>query len=130
MEKRKQKGKSMTMEDRERLRLQNNLVGQETQHLATVGTENIDMRRLHGRSIPIPPPAVPPESSRNKIPSNPDPTELFDSGIIPPTLPTEPDPLQSQTDQRAMLNVPDTISTPIPPPYQNKNHPYLQDQHS
>ena len=83
----------MMMEDRERLRLQTNLVGQETKHLSTVGTGNADVRRLHGRSIPIPPPAVPPDTSRNKIPSNPDPTESFYPGIIPPTLPTEPEPL-------------------------------------
>ena len=44
MGKRKQKGKSMMMEDRERLRLQTNLVGQETQHFATVGTGNVDVR--------------------------------------------------------------------------------------
>ena len=48
----------MMMEDRERLRLQTNLVRQETQHLSTVGTGNADVRGLHGRSLPIPPPAV------------------------------------------------------------------------
>ena len=92
MGKRKQKGKSMMMADRERLRLQTNLVGQETQHLATVGTGNAEVRQLRGRSISIPPPVVPPDTSRNKIPPNPDPKESFDPGIILPTLPIKLDP--------------------------------------
>ena len=43
MGKRKQKGKLMTMADRERLRLQTNLVGAENQHVVTgdIGNENV-----------------------------------------------------------------------------------------
>ena len=43
MGKRKQKGKSMMMADRERLRLQTNLVGAENQHVVTrdIGNENV-----------------------------------------------------------------------------------------
>ena len=73
MEKRKQKGKLMTMEDRERLRLQTNLVGLENQHLATVGMRNVNVRQLHGRSVHIPLPVIPPDTSKNKIPPHPDP---------------------------------------------------------
>ena len=83
----------MMLEDRERLRLQTDLVGQETQHLATVGTGGTVVRQLPGRSIPIPPPPVPPDISRT--PPNPDPIGSLDLGI----LPTESDTPHSQTVQ-------------------------------
>ena len=92
MGKRKQKGKSMMMEDRERLRLQTNLVGLENQYLATVGMRNVNVRQLHGRSVPIPPPVIPPDTSKNKIPPHPDPTESFDPGIILPMPTTDSGP--------------------------------------
>ena len=106
MGKKKQKGKSMTMEDRERLRLQTNLVGQETQHLATVGTGGSVLRQLCRRSIPIPPPPVPPDTMRTQ--SNPDPIESFDPGIPP----FKPDPQLSQTAQKVKANVLDSKLTP------------------
>ena len=66
MGKRKQKGKLMMMADRERLRLQTNLVGLENQHVATGDIGNENVRRLHGRNIPIPipPPGIHPEPPR------------------------------------------------------------------
>ena len=44
MGKRKQKGKSMTMADRERLQLQTNLVGVENQHIVIGETGNENVR--------------------------------------------------------------------------------------
>ena len=118
MGKKKQKGKLVTMEDRERLRLQTNLVGQETQHLATVGTGGSVVRQLHGRSIPIPPPPVPPDTMRTQ--SNPDPIELFDPGIPP----SEPDPQLSQMAEKVTANVLDSKLTP-PLPKKNQLPSYI-----
>ena len=112
MGKKKQKSKSMMMEDKERLRPQTDLVGQETQHLATVGTGGTVVRQLHGRSIPIPPPPIPPDTSRT--PPNSDPIESFDPGIPP----TDSDIPCSQTVQQTMANVP--VSTPISPQLRQK----------
>ena len=44
MGKKKQKGKALTAEERERLRLQTDLVGKESQHLATIGTQGNAVR--------------------------------------------------------------------------------------
>ena len=89
MGKRKQKGKLMTMADRERLRLQTNLVGLENQHVATGDIGNENVRQLCGRNvpIPIPPLGIPPEAPKNKVPPHPDSTESFDLGISLPTPP-------------------------------------------
>ena len=110
----------MMMEDRESLRLQTDLVGLENQHLATVGIGNVNMRRLHSRSVPIPLPVIPLDTSKNKIPSHPDSTESFDPGIGLPTLPTGSGPLPSQTDQQVTVTVPSTINTPVSPPIKQK----------
>ena len=120
MGKRKQKGKSMTMADRERLRLQTDFVGLENQHVATVDMGNENVRRLHGRNVLIPPLVIPPEVPKNKIPPHPDSTESFDLGISLPTLPTVPEPLTSQTDQPVMVTVPNTTNTPVSPQTKQK----------
>ena len=80
------------MADRERLRLQTNLVGFENQHVVTGDIGNENVRRLHGRNvpIPIPPPGITPEVPKNKIPPHPDSTESFDLGISFPTPPYHP----------------------------------------
>ena len=56
---------------------------------------------MHGRNvpIPIPPPGIPPEAPKNKIPPYPDSTESFDLGISLPIPPTTPEPLTSQMAQ-------------------------------
>ena len=68
------------------LRLQTDLVGKESQHLAMIGTQGNAVRQLRGRSIPIPPLPMIPSPSRS--PPTQDPVELFDPGIDPP--PTDP----------------------------------------
>ena len=77
---------------------------------------------MHGRNVPIaiPPPGIPPEVPKNKIPPHPDSTELFDPGISLLTLPTVPEPLTSQTDQPVMETVPNTTNTPVSPQTKQK----------
>ena len=117
MGKRKQKGKSMTMADRERLRLQTNLVGVENQHVVTGDIGNENMRCLHGRNvpIPIPPPGIPPEVPKNKIPPYPDSAESFDPGISLPIPPTTPEPITSQMAQTVKGTVSKTNSILVSP---------------
>ena len=86
MGKKKQKGKALTAEEREGLRLQTDLVGKESQHLATIGTLGNAVRQLHGRSILIPPLPMIPSPSQSQ--PTQDPVELFNLGIDPP--PTDP----------------------------------------
>ena len=118
----------MTMADREKLRLQTNLVGAENQHVVTGDIGNENVRRLHGRNvpIPIPPPGIPPEAPKNKIPPYPDSTESFDLRISLLIPPTTPEPLTSQMAQTVKETVSKTNNIPVSP--QTKNHPYLQDQ--
>ena len=92
----------MTMADRERLRLQTNLVGVEIQHVVIRETGNENMRGLRGRNVPIPippPPRIPPEAPKTKTPPYPDSAEPFDPGISLPIPPTTPEPLTSQIAQ-------------------------------
>ena len=119
MGKRNQKGKSMTMADRERLQLQTNLVGAEDQHIMIGETGNENVRRLHGRNvtIPIPPlPGIPPEAPKNKTPPYPDSAESFDLGISHPIPPTTPEHLTSQMAQTVKGTVSKMNSIPIPLP--------------
>ena len=92
----------MTMADRERLQLQTNLVGAENQHIVIGETEtgNENVRRLHGRNVPIPSipplPGIPPEAPKMKTLPYPDSAEPFDLGINLPIPLTTPEPLTSQ----------------------------------
>ena len=110
------------MADRERLRLQTNLVGLENQHEVTGDIGNENVRRLHGRNvtIPIPPPGIPPEAPKNKIPPHPDSTESFDLGISLPIPPTAPEPLTSQMAQTVTETVLKTNNTPASPQTKQK----------
>ena len=83
MGKKKQKGKALTAEEQEHLRLQTDLVGKESQHLAMIGTWGNAVRQLCGRSVPIPPPPMIPSPSQS--PPTQDPVESFDLGIDPPS---------------------------------------------
>ena len=85
-----------------------------------IGNENV--RRLRGRNvpIPIPPPGIPPEAPKNKIPPHPDSTESFDLGISLPTPPTIQEPLTSQMAQTVTETVSSTTNTPVSPQTKQK----------
>ena len=115
----------MMMADRERLRLQTNLVGAENQHVVIRETEtgNENVRRLRGRNVPIPippPPGMCPEAPKTKTPPYPDSAELFDPRISLPIPPTTPEPLTSQIAQTEKGTVAKTNSTPISPQTKQK----------
>ena len=129
MGKRRQKGKLMMMADRERLRLQTNLVGAEYQQVVIGETGNENVRQLFGRNVPIPippPSGIPPEAPKTKTPPYPDSAESFDLGISLPIPPTTPEPLTSQIAQMVKGTVSKMNSIPISPKL-SKNHPYLRD---
>ena len=111
----------MMIADRERLRLQTNLVGAENQHIVIGETEtgNENVRRLCGRNVPIPPipppPGMPPEAPKTKTLPYPDSAEPFDLGISLPIPPTTPEPLTSQIAQTEKGTVAKMNCTPISP---------------
>ena len=119
MGQRKLKGKPMTMADRERLRLQTNLVGVKNQHTVLGETEmgNVNVRRLRSRNIPIPippPPGIPPEPPKSTNSPYPDSADPFDPGINLPISPTTPE--QSQTAQASPQTKQQTKQKPPVPP--------------
>ena len=88
MGKKKQRvSKPMTAMERERLRIQTDLIGQENQHLVTT-RDSGNVRQLRGCNVPIPTPL-------NLIDrSGPDSVGSFDPGIEnKPPPPVEPPPL-------------------------------------
>ena len=95
----------MTMADRERLRLQTNLVGAENQHIVRGETEigNSNVRRLRGRNVPIPippSPETPPDPLKTTTPPYPDSAEPFDPGINLPIAPPTPEPSHTAQMER------------------------------
>ena len=115
----------MMMADRERLRLQTNLVGAENQHVVIGETEigNENVRRLCGRNVPIPippPPGMPPDAPKTKTPPYPDSAEPFDLEISLPIPLTTPEPLTSQIAQAVKGTVSKTNHTSITPQTKQK----------
>ena len=77
---------------------------------------------MRGRNvpIPIPPPGIPPEAPKNKIPPYPDSTESFDLGISLPIPPTTPEPLTSQMAQTVKETVSKMNYIPVSPQIKQK----------
>ena len=108
----------MTIVDRERLRLQTNLVGVENQTVvlgkSEMGTVNI--RRLQSRNVPIPipppPPEIPSEPPKNKNSPYPDSADPFDPGINLPISPTTPEWSQMAQPEKGTVLTNNSISVP------------------
>ena len=93
------------------------------QHILIGETEtgNENVRQLHGRNVPIPPPpGMPPEAPKTKTLPYPDSAEPFDPGISLPILPTTPEPLTSQIAQTEKGTVAKMNSRPISPQTKQK----------
>ena len=73
----------MSAAERERLRLRTDLVGQEGQHVVTLGDDNT--RQLRGRKVPLLPQPPTPPLMRNTL-ANPNPTEVINPGTSPPLV--------------------------------------------
>ena len=73
----------MSAAERERLRLRTDLVGQEGQHVVTLGDDNT--RQLQGRKVPLLPQPPMPPLMRNTL-ANPNPTEVINPGTSPPLV--------------------------------------------
>ena len=95
MGKKKQRvSKPMTAMERERLRIQTDLIGQENQHLVNT-RDSGNVRQLRGRNVPIP---TPPNLSDK---SGSDSAGSFDLGIEnKPPPPVEPPPLPPTSPPR------------------------------
>ena len=83
MGKKRQRGKLMSAAERERLRLRTDLVGQEGQHIVTLGDDNT--RQLWGRKVPLLPQPLTPPPMWNTL-ANPNPTEVINPGTSPPLV--------------------------------------------
>ena len=125
MGKKKQRvSKPITGLEREQLRMQIDMVGQEDQHL--MGTDaSGNMRRLRSRNVPIP---IPP-----KLGDDNNSVESFDPGIrnkppplplLPPLAETAGDPVEKS--KTSLVKKPDIPPKPTLPKMQNNGTPGVQ----